>query len=163
MARTPAPQADNAGSTPARVTLLCSCGEIGRHACLKSRCLRACGFDPHLEHLELVMSQSVRFLQSFIMTVVQTTVDGDGNLQVVDSQVHIRFGEVYPITDASVSGNTMSIQFASNSPIQGTAPSVDTGFVEITGGLPPTMREQLAAVASETQPTQKKSGCGCGG
>lgn len=108
------------------------------------------------------MAQSVRFLQNFIMTVVQTTVDGEGNLQVNDVSVHVRFGEIYPITDASISGNTVSIQFAPESTIQGTAPSVDIGFVDLMGGLPPTMKAQVAASAPD-QPAQKKSGCGCGG
>ena len=42
-------------------------------------------------------SHKVRFINNFIMSVIQTVEDGDGNLVVKEYDIHIQAGDIYDV------------------------------------------------------------------
>ena len=100
------------------------------------------------------MARNVRFLQNFIMTTINTVVNDDGDLIAQDISSHIHFGEIYPLDNWVVNGNTITLYFAENSTIKGVAPNVEKGFCEIIDDV---VQAQVVAQAA-----QKSGGCGCG-
>lgn len=92
----------------------------------------------------------VRFLNNFIMTVIQTVVDENDKLVIQENDIHICVGDVYNIVQYERhSDDRVDLHFPDSSPLAGVAHNVEGDYCEI--------REPHAA-------KPKVVGCGgCGG
>ena len=92
----------------------------------------------------------VRFLNNFIMTVIQTIVDKDGSLAIQENPFHISVGDVYDVVQYERhADDRVDLHFPDSSPLAGVAHNVEGDYCEV--------REPSAAKPRVT-------GCGgCGG
>jgi hypothetical protein len=102
-----------------------------------------------------MMARNIRFVQNFIMTLVETKLDDQGQLVATESLLHIAFGETYPVDRWEVNGNSVTIYFPDDpneSRIHGVAHNVELGFCEFTDTV-----QVAAGIAAASAP----GGCGC--
>lgn len=93
----------------------------------------------------------VRFTANFILPVVETVINEQGELVTQQKKHNIKFGDTYPLVGYDVHGTSVTLQFDESSPIKGTAPHVEKDYCELRPGEP---------LPADKQP---KSGSGCGG
>jgi hypothetical protein len=89
--------------------------------------------------------KKVRFLHNFVMTVTQTTVDGDGKLVVDENDFHMGVGDVYVITqyDEHEDGR-VDLYFPDSSPLSGVARNVESDYCELRNPSVPNTTVTLA-------------------
>lgn len=74
----------------------------------------------------------VRFLNNFILTVVQTIVGKDGKMVVKDKQFHIQLGDVYPVEQYQRHpDNKVDIHFPDTCPLAGVAHRIEGDYCEL--------------------------------
>lgn len=80
----------------------------------------------------------VRFLNNFIITVIQTVEDDDGNLQAQEKTFHISMGETYQISQYETHADgRVDIHFPDSSPLAGIAHNVEGDYCELrVSGMP---------------------------
>jgi hypothetical protein len=78
------------------------------------------------------MTVSVRFLNNFILTVVQTVLDNDGRMSVKEKSFHIQMGDIYKLTQyhRHPDGH-LDLHFADDSPLAGVAQRVEPDYCEL--------------------------------
>lgn len=93
---------------------------------------------------------NVRFLNNFIITVVQTITDDEGMLSAQEKQFHIAMGDVYPLTQYQRHPDgRLDLEFPDTCPLAGLAMNVESDYCEL--------------VEPKTTVTAQVTGCGgCG-
>jgi len=94
----------------------------------------------------------VRFLNNFVMTVIQTVEDSQGKLTTQTKPFHIRMGDIYPLSsyERHPDGH-VDLHFPDSCPLSGVAERVEGDYCEIP------------KTPSKTVVTDMTPGCGgCG-
>ena len=83
-------------------------------------------------------AMKVRFLNNFIITVVQTIENEEGRLVAQENTFHIGMGDTYSLSSYSEHDDgRVTLHFADNSPLIGVARNVEGDYCELRQAMPP--------------------------
>ncbi len=86
----------------------------------------------------------VRFLNNFIITVVQTLEDAEGKLMAQENTFHIGMGDTYDLThyEEHLDGR-VDLYFPNSSPLAGVAHNIESDYCELRN--PTTPKQNVTA------------------